>query len=301
MLANAATGSELFHLSEVAMFDRMGNGFALAGSSWRVLKRDKQLVVFPILSGIACIVLMLGFWLPVLFDVNLRQQIANVTPPPWMYAMVFAYYFCSYFVIVFFNSALISCALMRFNGETPTVGDGLSAAASRLPQIFAWAFVSATVGVLLYAIESAHEKVGEFISAILGTAWTVMTYFVVPVLVVEKLGPFAAISRSVSILKQTWGEALVGKMGLGFFIFLLMLPGILLLVLGAFAFASGQTTLGLALIVGGILYLIVESAVAAALQGIFVGALYQYAAHGVVPEGFDGDTMRGAFGAKDNA
>lgn len=94
---------------------------------------------------------------------------------------------------------------------------------SRLPQIFAWALVSATVGVLLKLVENAHEKIGQFISAILGTAWTVVTFFVVPVLVVEKVGPFEAIKRSIALLKKTWGEALAGNFGLGLFMFLLML------------------------------------------------------------------------------
>ncbi len=279
------------------MFERIANSFALARSSWRVLRTDKQLVVFPILSGLACLVLLVSFWAPVVLGVNWDSWLDDGAPA-WLYVVAFAYYFCTYFVIVFFNSALISCALMRFNGEAPTLGDGLRAASMRLPQILAWALVSATVGILLKLIENAHEKVGQWVSALLGTAWTVMTYFVVPVLVVEKLGPFAAIGRSIAILKQTWGEALVGKLGLGFLLFLLCLPGILLLGLGIFVAAAGQTAVGVGLILAGILYLLLESAVGAALQGIFVGALYQYAARGAVPEGFDADTMRTTFGAK---
>src|SRR5262249_51826250 len=131
--------------------------------------------------------------------------------PGWVWVVMFAYYFCNYFVVVFCNSALISCALIRFNGGTPTVGDGLQAAASRLPQILAWALVSATVGILLKAVENVHERAGQLISGLLGLAWTVLTYFVVPVLVVEKVGPFEAIRRSMAILRKTWGEALVGQ------------------------------------------------------------------------------------------
>lgn len=233
-----------------------------------------------------------------ILGVGLDQLVNQGGPPAWVYVVAFAYYFVTYFAVVFFNAALVSCALMRFNGEEPTIGDGFRAASMRLPQILAWALVSATVGVLLWLVENVHEKVGAWISAILGTVWTVITYFVVPVLVVEKLGPIAAIKRSASILRKTWGEALVGRLGLGFFIFLLSLPGILLIFLGAVLIAQNMGTIGLALIIGGVLYLLFESAVAAALQGIFVGALYQYAAQGSVPRGFDEDTFRGAFGKK---
>src|SRR5262249_5759623 len=153
-------------------------------------------------------------------------------PPVWVYAVSFAFYFCTYFVIIFCNSALVSCAMLRFNGETPRLSDGFRVAMARLPQIFAWAVVSATVGVLLKVIENVHEKVGEIVASILGTVWSVVTFFVVPILVVEKVGPFTAISRSVSLLKKTWGEALVGNMGLNFILFLLFIPIILVFIAG---------------------------------------------------------------------
>src|SRR5947209_5448722 len=188
------------------MFDRMSNSFALAKSSWHVLLTNKKLLIFPFLSGLCCLLVMASFIVPVVIAAN-NGAFNNVQnnggqPPIWVYPVSFAFYFCNYFVIIFFNAALVSCALMRFNGEEATLGDGLRAAGSRLPQILAWALVSATVGLILKLIESANERVGQFVSAILGTAWTVITYFVVPVLVVEQVGPFAAIGRSLSILRH---------------------------------------------------------------------------------------------------
>jgi hypothetical protein len=280
------------------MFERISNSFALARSSWNVLRTDKQLVVFPVLSGIGCLLVLAAFWVPVLAVVG-PDNLADNGAPPWVYAVAFAYYFCSYFVVIFFNAALVSCAIIRFNGGTPTVGDGLGAAWARLPQILAWALVSATVGMLLKIIENAHERAGAILSAILGTVWTVVTYFVVPVLVVEKVGPIEAIKRSASILKHTWGEALVGRFGIGLFVLLLAIPGILLLVAGVALIAAGPlAVLGIVLIAAALVYFVLVAAVSAALQGIFVGALYQYAANGQVPSGFEADTMRSAFGRK---
>src|SRR5262245_28462128 len=213
------------------MFDRIAASFELARSSWHVLRQDKQLSVFTILSGLGCLLVLLSFAVtPTAFRAweFLDDGQGNLQLPWWAYAVAFAFYFCNYFVIIFCNAALVSCALMRFSGHQPTIAAGFQAASSRLPQILGWALVSATVGMVLKAIENAHEKAGQFISSLLGVAWTVMTYFVVPVLVVEKVGPFAAIGRSMQILRKTWGEALVGKIGLGFFVFLLSLPGIAL-------------------------------------------------------------------------
>jgi hypothetical protein len=279
------------------MFERIRNSFALARSSWHVLRTDKKLVLFPFVSGLAALLVLVSFAIPLTILAAQGQiQLDNGKPPVWVYPVAFAYYFCSYFVVVFCNSALISCALMRFNGQEPSIGDGFRAAAARLPQILAWALVSATVGVLLKLIENLHEKVGEFVSAILGTAWTVITYFVVPVLVVEKVGPFAAIRRSLQILRKTWGEALVGGIGLGLFKLLLALPAILLFLGGVALLTTGAPpALGLGLFGLALVYLLCFLAVAAALDTIFLSALYQYAAFEQVPSGFDAACLEGAF------
>lgn len=283
------------------MFERISNSFALAQSSWQVLRQDKKLVVFPILSGIGCFLVMLGFALPFLVKPQWLQFLNEVgdgnKPPPWVYVVAFAYYFCNYFVVIFCNAALISCALIRFNGGEPSVGDGINAAVSRMPQILAWALVSATVGMLLKMVENAHEKAGAIISSLLGLAWSVLTYFVVPVLVVERVGPIDAVKRSTAILRKTWGEALVGGMGIGLFVFLLALPGIALLLIGAFA-CTKSVALGLGLLALGLIWLVAMSVISSALQGIFTAALYQYAANDQVPDGFDPYVIERAFHSK---
>jgi hypothetical protein len=282
------------------MFDRISASFALAHSSFSVLRQDKKLVVFPILSGIGLFLVAASFLVP-LFVV--QPQWLNFNNPrgnasPWPYVIGFAFYFCNYFVITFCNAALISCALIRFNGGEPSIGDGISAAVSRLPQILAWSLVSATVGMILKAVENAHERAGMFISAILGTAWAVMTYFVVPVLVVEKVGPIDAVKRSMSILRRTWGEALVGQMGLGLYLFLLALPGVALLIIGFMMLATPIKLVGILLVALGGVYLLLHSAVSSAMHGIYLGALYQYATHGSAPIEFEGASLERAFARK---
>jgi len=284
------------------MFERISNGFALARSSWAVLMRDKHLIVFPVVSGILFVLVVASFVVPLatLVDWNKVQQQANNNHrvPVWAYAVAFAFYFCTYFVTVFCNAALISCALLRFHGETPTVGDGFRAALARLPQIFAWALVSATVGVLLKVIENINDKVGEIVASLLGTVWSIMTFFVVPVLVVEKTGPMEAVSRSVALLKRTWGEALVGRMGIGFVLFLLALPIILVFFAGIYLIATKMVAAGVAMLVAGGVLMLVYLAVSAALHTILLAALYQYAADGQVPEGFERESFAGAFTPK---
>jgi hypothetical protein len=283
------------------MFDKFSRSFSLARSSWDVLVGDKKLLLFPLLSGLACLLIVLAIFAPltlalhaagVLFDRNGDVNLFVAIP------VTFVYYFVTWFVVIFCNSALVSCALMHFNGEKPTLGDGFRAAWSRLPQILAWSLVAATVGLLLKLIESVHEKLGQIVAAILGTGWAIMTFFVVPILVVEKVGPFEAIKRSLALLKKTWGEALVGHVGLGFFMLLLFLPGLLLVALTVGTFVNGLVALGIALLALTILYFVGVAVVNSALNTIFLSALYQYAAFEKVPTGFDEATIKGAFAAK---
>ena len=279
------------------MFERISNGMELIRQSLRVLRQEKSLVVFPILSSVAGLAVLASFVLP-LWGSDYARLIADdgrLPQDPLAYVLLFAFYFANYFVIVFFNSALISCAMIRFQGGDPTVADGLRAAASRLPQIVGWALLSATVGVVLKTIESRSQKVGQLVAGLLGAGWTIATYFVVPVLVVEKVGPVTAVRRSFAILRKTWGESLVANFGIGLVVFLacllVMIPAVLGLVVGG----DAAIITGIAI---SVVLLILVSLVSATLHTIILAALYLYAAEGKVPQQFDERLLRDAYSRK---
>jgi hypothetical protein len=287
------------------MFDRISAGFRAASDCWAILRQDKKLLLLPLISGICCIVVLLSFVVPMvvarpqaivaLFNQNNpRAGAANL--PWWFYALVFAFYFCNYFVIYFFNAALVYCALLHFKGIPVTVGDGLQAAARSLPHILAWSLLSATVGLILKAIENNREA-GRFISGLLGTAWSIVTYFVVPVLIVEKVDPFTAIKRSTQILRNTWGEALGGRIGIGWFLLPFWLIGIVMAVGGAFL-CTTVLPLGIGLIAVAVVYLITLGLVNSALETILQSGLYLYATEGQVPNGMDRSVLQQGFTAK---
>jgi hypothetical protein len=280
------------------MFDRIANGWELTKQSFKVLRLDKELLLFPLVSGISCLAVLASFVLP-LWNSPYAQVVLNehqVPKDPVAWVILFAFYFVNYFVIVYFNSALVACAIIRFKGGDPTVADGFRAATARMPQILAWALVSATVGIILKVIESRSERVGQIVSGLLGAAFSIAAYFVVPVLVVEKAGPFEAIQRSLSVLKRTWGEALTANFGIGFIVFLLTLVGIVPLIGGVALCVSGQLALGIALLVLGGAVLMLVALVSSALDAIILAALYLYAAEGTVPKYFDRGLLEGAFG-----
>ncbi|MFO7902255.1 MAG: DUF6159 family protein [Planctomycetota bacterium] len=281
------------------MFDRMARGWELVKGSWTVLKLDKELLLFPFISGIACLVVLASFAVPLWntgYLETVMEEEAAGEPLGWV--ILFAFYVINYFVIIFFNAALIGCAIIRFKGGDPTVADGFRAASARLPQILAWAVVSATVGIVLRIIESRSERAGRFVVGLLGMAWSVMTYFVIPVIVIEKAGPVEATKRSVATLRKTWGEALTANFGIGLIVFLAMLIAAVPLILGVVAVATGMAALGIAGIVLGVGLMILVGVISSALDGILIGALYLYAAEGEVPRHFDGGLLRSAFGSR---
>ena len=278
------------------MFQRLSTGWQLACQSFRVLRLDKELLLFPLLSGMACMLVLASFAVPLWYtDSMAGLDDGNGANNPVAIVVLFAFYAINYFVIVFFNSALVACAMIRFKGGDPTVGDGLRAASRRLPQIAGWALVSATVGLILRIIESRSERVGQFVAALLGMAWTVTTYFVVPILVVEKAGPVEACRRSVSIMKRTWGESLSASFSAGLINFLLGLPGLILIVPGMFLIVNGSPAPGIGLIVAGVVLLLLASLVSSAVNTILLAALYLYATEGNVPEYFDRDLIAHSF------
>jgi ABC-type multidrug transport system fused ATPase/permease subunit len=286
-----------------SFFDRLSAGWSAAKACLEVLRRDKKLVAFPLLSGLSCLIVLASFALPLavlkphflgaFFDEGADPH----QVPIWFWAVLFAFYFVNYFVIYFFNAALVICALSHFRGEPVSAGEGLQAAAQRLPELLAWSLVSASVGLLLRLIENAHERAGEFISAILGGAWSVATYFVVPVLVVERVGPMQAVQRSWQVLRKTWGESIGGHAGVGWALLPFWLLGVLALVLGFFAMTT-SVVLGVAVLGLAVLYMLVLGLVDATLKGILLGALYLYATAGEVPAEFDRRALAGSFTPK---
>ncbi|MFH1304005.1 MAG: DUF6159 family protein [Planctomycetota bacterium] len=282
------------------MFTRISNGWALTKQSFHVLMLDKELLLFPIMSGFSCLLVLASFAAPLWNSkyVNVVMNEQQLPQDPVAYIILFAFYFVNFFVIIFFNSALMACAIIRLKGGNPTVGDGFRAAMNRLPQIAGWALVSATVGFILKLIESRSERIGQIVAGLLGMAWSITTYFVIPVLVVEQKNPFEAMKRSVGILRKTWGESLVANFGIGMIVFLIMIPIILLIVAGGFIIASGNALLGGVLIATGLILILLVSLVSSALHSILIATIYLFAAEDKVPEQFDRDLIAHAFRQK---
>lgn len=273
------------------MFATIERSWGLLAESVSVLMREKRLLWFPLLSTISTIVVSLSFLLPIYGLAALGQPAAPEAVKQNdsnTFAIWFSFYFVNYFITIFFNAALVAAAERSLEGDEATVSAGLRAAASRVGRIAYWALLATTVAMLLALVRRRAGVAGRAAAGFLGIAWSLVTYFVVPVIVFEDRPVWQAIDRSMTLCRQGWGEAATGGVGFGAIWLLLSIPAILLMYAGALS----HSTLSLA---GGLLYLLLLATVASTTKGIFTAALYRYAAHAQAPNWFANDLLSSAF------
>ena len=275
------------------MFDRFSRSWELAKASAEVLRSDKELMLFPVISGVLTLVVLATFLLPV-WALRVFTDGFSVFGA----IIVFAFYFCQYAVILFCNCALVGAAMIRLDGGDPTLADGFNAAKARLPAILGYAAIAATVGLVLKRMKDDDNMLMRILGSGLGAAWTLATFLVVPVLVSQNVGPIDALKQSASLLKRTWGENAIGNVGIGVFFGFLSFGVILVGVLLAYAAAQVSMMLAIAVGVVFIVALLLLGVYQAALSGIYSAALYRYATQGEAPPAFRGLQLEQAFQAK---
>ena len=261
-----------------------------------MLRSDKELLVFPVVSGIATLIVLATFAVTVFAF----KVFANGAGPVNI-AVGFVFYLCQYFVIFFFNSALVGAAMIRLNGGDPTVADGLRIARERMLPILGYAAIAAIIGLLLQFLKSKDNfviRILGILGSLLGTAWTVASFLVVPVLVASKVGPIDAVKKSIGLLKTAWGENAVGQLGIGFVFGFIMaaviIVGVLLSILGF----TLSPYLGGLLVALTVLSALTVGIIQSALSGVYAAALYRFANDGVVPQGFERMGLQTAFQAR---
>lgn len=267
---------------------RIRNSIELAKSSMEVLKADKELLLLPIISGLASIVTAATFLVPLVAAGALSADTVS-------YVVLFLMYVALAYVTIFFNAALVSATHERLEGGDPTLGSAIAGARKHARRILPWAIVSATVSIILRAIEERAGFVGQIVAGFAGMAWAVVTFLVLPVMVIEGVGVVDGVKKSGDMFKRTWGENLAAQIGFGLLGFLALIPAIALIF--AAAAVSGGAVIAAIVIAG--LWMIGVAVVLSAMSVVFQTALYHFAVDGSVPSGyFSNDTMRSAFATK---
>ncbi len=271
---------------------RIRNTFELAKLSWGVLKKDRELLAIPVLSFLVSAALLIPLILVAVATASTESggaEEASANPAMVLIAIVATLGLSV--ISVFFNGALVAGAHERLAGGDPTVGSAIRKAFSRIGGLVPWAIMTATVGMILRALRGRAGWLGRIVISMIGMAWEVATFLVVPAIVIDDKGAWDGLKTSGSLLKSTWGENLAARVGFGILGFVALLPAILLIfVLGSLG--------GVGLIVGiviGAVWIAVVVVVMTALNAVFQAALYLYATSGMAPSGFEGSSLGESF------
>ncbi len=283
------------------MFTRLSNSWELVKASWAVLRADKELIVFPIVSAIASLIVLATFAIPLFLSGLFEAMFAEDFGAARLvgYATVFLFYLVQYFVILFANTALVGAAMIRLDGGDPTVGDGFRIAWQHVGAVFGYAMISATVGLVLRWL-AQRGAIGRLVSSLIGLGWNLATFLVIPVLVVEDVGPVEGVKRSARMLRTTWGEQIAGNISIGLvfglLIFLTVVAGIAVTVgLASLTGSIALIVLSILLFVGVIVVLILISST---LSGIYSAAVYRFAAGKETVGFFSPELVENAFRKK---
>jgi hypothetical protein len=281
------------------MLARFSRSWSLVQASGEVLRQDKELLVFPLCSAIATIILSASFIAPLFALGIFGDEVERFDPQAPFLILGFLFYLCQYFIVFFFNAALVGAAMIRLEGGDPTVADGFRIARSKVVPILGYAAIAATVGLILRLIEERAGFIGRWIAGLLGVAFTVATFMTVPILVARNIGPVDAVKESAALLKKTWGENIIGNGGLGllFFLIYMVIAGLGFAVIYAAA-QTGNAPTVVAAIALVLLAVMAAALIHAALQGVYSAALYRYAAAGDAGSAFPSALLDAAFRPK---
>lgn len=274
---------------------RMVSTFRLLPVCWAMLRKDKELVALPFIATFINIATLVAIWLATTLGFNIDVLPSDGEPynlGPALIVGLLSVYFL-YVVTVVSEAAVIAGAYERLTGGDPTIGSAFRTALSRLSPLMVWAAMAATVGIVLSVIEEMLEDsfIGGMIAWLVDLGWRVVSFFVIPSIVIGKNEAIDGFKESKSLLRRTWGGSLIADVGFGIVAVLAIIPFVGLIFLGI---AIGFIPLVALAVVGAVLAMVTVSA----LSSVFKAVLYVYATTGHVGSGFDRETLQNSFSAR---
>jgi hypothetical protein len=317
--------------------NRFQRSWELLKSSLEVMRRDKQLLLFPIVTFFSTVALVVLFLMPVAFQrtghsyssmdhwaaVGNSVFVSNSTAEnnsgtldmprhhgrthvqggirPIAVGYFAVIYFATMFLATFCNVAFYQQIIMALNGEPVSIGAGLRFACTKWRAILMWTLFAGVVGYIIKALEQRFGIVGQIIMRLIGTAWSIACVFVIPVIITdeEATNPLTVLKRSALTLKQTWGESLIGYVGVSFGGLIILLFSLVWLGAGIFVSTSLHLYWLTALVVvSWILMMVVWTYLLSVASQIFRCALFLYASQGALPAPYTQEMMSVAWKMK---
>jgi hypothetical protein len=287
------------------MSTRFGTSWRLVKSSFVFLVANTDLLLYPIvmvvLSALALVLGTLGVLLWADFDISILMEL------PWQQrtALTFVFYVGTYCIAIYTNTALVTTVLQIMDGETPDMAAAWREATQRLPAIVGYAMIMATIGMALRLILRPLGMAGRLaapalqrvvVFTVMGLAWHLVPYFVIPVMIAEKAGPFQAIRQSSALIKRVWGDDVVVNASVWL---IFALPLVIVLLLGGptivWAIATGGEFRVMVTVYVVVMLILVTLLLKLAMDGVFAAATYRFATTGATSAWFGESDLRQAF------
>jgi hypothetical protein len=265
-----------------------GQSKLLTKKSWAVVRTHRYLLVFPFLGFAASLVPLLVFWVPAGWLFVNDQAAAGI-------AMAIVGLFANQIVLSVSSGGLVAAADAELSGDGSSIGHGIARALARLLPLIGWALIATVVNVVVGFIRGNGQGGGgdamrNLASAGILAMWQLVTFFVLPFIMLEGRGPIAAIKESFALFRAKWGLQIFGGVRIGGLVALAtILPGVLLVILGfvaAFAGTTALVSLGVVLIALGVIVVMIGALLLSTMRGIFSVVLFRYAHDGQVEGGF---------------
>lgn len=251
-------------------FMRASNGWNIAANSLKIMKANRKMFVFPLLSGFSLLFIFGYFIFLILHSANWNMENVCITGIPFGYGGLFLFYLANYFVIVFFNTGLTYCTALYFKGEKVSVKKGLLFSCKRVGAVLSWSLYTATIGSIVRVIPGNSSVAGTFPARLSGAIFGLAAYFVVPVITNRHLGTASAFKHSKFLVKKHWGETAGAAFSFNFVQFITVI-----------FIAIGALTIGTVFTVGAgitlaIMAILVMITVVSAIKSVFISTVFHY-------------------------
>jgi hypothetical protein len=300
------------------MRKRFRRGFSLAQASFTVLKHNPKLTILPVISFTIFLLVVGSILASLMPQFGLLHKLTggiwekidpNTTGVYWVNGGAIVVIYGLTVVGIFINVALFQCVRCCLAGKHVSIRAGLAVATARLPQILGWAALTLTVGFAICCIEGLFRKRFAILAVLFGNffkiSWAAITYFVVPVMVVERVGPITAVRRSSTIMREKWGESLAGEAKFGAVGFLFFVLGAAIFFIGLaikLSFdAAGMRDFGAILMVLGVVSVLANGVLLKTLETIFMTGVFIYTTTGTVPPLLDAHLAKRTFRASNGS
>lgn len=273
-----------------------GQSKLLSQKSWAVIKENRYLLAFPVLGFLASLIPLAIFWIPAGMLWLDDQTAAGI-------ALAVIGVFANQIVLSIASGGLVAAADAELSGGSSSIGHGIGRSLARLVPLIGWALIATVVNIIVGFMRGngrsgAVDVLRNIAAAGVLAMWSLITFFVVPFIMLDGQGPIGAIKKSFALFKEKWGLQIFGGVRIGGIVGLFtILPGVLLVILGFVAAAAGGTALvasGIGLIVIGILLFMVGALLLSTMRGIFSVVLFRFAKDGRVEGGFTEQELSGA-------